>query len=87
MLGIVINCIDSSPAAAVLLEGFAGIGIHIKSREIAAADIHTEAVTFPEDVAGRVEAHSQRIDLTRLHQLLFLQRVTKACPADAVGDV
>ena len=87
MLGVVVDRIDRGLHAAVLLERLASIRVHIKAREVAAAEVHSQAMTFLEGIARRVKAHGERIDLPRLHQLLFLQRVAEASTADAVGDV
>ncbi len=73
--------------AAVLLERLAGIGVHIEAREVAAADVHAQAVAFFEDVAGGVEFDREGIDLAGFHELFFLQRIAEAGANDAVGEI
>ncbi len=85
--GIVVDRLVRFDLSAVQSEGFAGVRIDIKTREVAAGDIDPDTVAFLEDV-GRWERFDQElIGLAGLHELLLLRRVPVPCPKDAIGDV
>ena len=44
MIGTVIDRVRGDDGAAVLLKRFAGVRVHVEAREVAAADVHTDAV-------------------------------------------
>ena len=72
---------------AMLLQRLAGVGVHVEAREIAAADVHANAVAFLEDIARRIQPHRERINLAGFHELLFLQRIPETRATNAIGDV
>jgi hypothetical protein len=46
MLGIVIDCVHRDRRASIVVQRFAGIGVHVEARELAAGDVNPDAVAF-----------------------------------------
>ena len=87
MLTIVIDRIDGQGGSAILIEQLAGIGIHIKTREIAARDVKVHAVSLGEDQRCGIQLNLESIDVARNHEGWLFERVSVPCAHDAVGDV
>ncbi len=73
--------------AAVVVEGFACVGVDVEAGEVAAGDVDTDAVALLEDVGTGVELDRHLVGRAGLHELLFLERVAEAGADDAVTDV
>lgn len=57
---IMMNRIHRFFYPAVIIKLLTRIGIHIKAWEIAAADVHADAVAFFEDIAGGIKPYRWR---------------------------
>jgi hypothetical protein len=44
--GVVVEGVHGGLHAAMIVERFAGVGVHVEAREIAAAEIDADAVAF-----------------------------------------
>ncbi len=87
MILIVTDCIHCRDNTAMIVQRLAGIRIHVKAREVTARNVHTYSVAFLENIRCRVQLDGKRVYPARLHQLLFLFRVTEACPHNTISDV
>ena len=72
---------------AVIVERFTRVRIHIETREIAAGNIHANAMPFLEDIGSGVKFDREGIDCSWLHHLLELERVAKPSADDAVLQI
>src|SRR5690242_3047674 len=72
---------------AIVIERLAGIRIDVESRKAAAADVHADAMSLLEDVAGGIELDREGIDIPGIHELFLNQAVPEAGADDAVCDV
>jgi hypothetical protein len=68
-------------------EILAGIQVPIEAREIAAGYFHPQAVTRKENITGCPEINRELIDLARVHELGFFERVPIARPDNSVRQV
>ena len=66
---IVIYDLVSKAESAFCSQVASCIGIHVKTREITAADINPHMVASLEQIGGWVERKLQLVDLAFLHQL------------------
>src|SRR5207244_8529806 len=84
MLRIVIHTVGGDGPAPVLVERLAGIRIDVESREVAARYVDADAVPTFEDERGRIHLDRELVNLSRLHQLRFLQRIAIARTDDGI---
>jgi hypothetical protein len=72
----VIDRINGHGGSAILIERLAGIGIHIKTREIAARDVKVHAASLGEDQRCGIQLNLESIDVARNHEGWLFERVS-----------
>ena len=73
--------------AAVVVERFARVGVDVEAGEVAAGDVHTNAMPFFEDVRCGIGFDGDGIDFARLHQLFCFDGIAEAGADNAIADV
>jgi hypothetical protein len=84
MLPFMVKGVNRIHPTPIVVERFARVRVHIKSRKIAAGDVDPDAVALFEDVGRWVQSDREGIDRAWRHQLLFLERVTIPAADNAV---
>ena len=86
VIGVMIDCIDRHNLATMPVQRLAGVGVHVESGEIAAADIHPDPVAFLEEVRGGIQSYRKRIDFSGLGQHLLLKAFPEPQALDAIAE-
>ena len=87
MPGVVMEGVGSDYQAAVCVERLASIRVDIEAREVAARYVHADAMALFENVRCGIKLDREGIHLAGFHQFFLLQRLAKARPDDAIGEI
>jgi hypothetical protein len=87
MLAIMEDGVNGRHRPAMIVQRFAGIGIRIKTGEVAAGDVKPDAVAFLEHICRWVKFDGEGIDGPWFHEFLFGQRFAEAGANDAVFEI
>ncbi len=87
MLRVVIDAIRSRHKFLGGRKIFAGVRVSLKTGKVAAADLESQPVPFPKNVAGRPQVKSEFVGLTWLQQQRLFLGIAVTRPDNPLGQV
>src|ERR1035438_9720648 len=86
MPAVVVDGLVGLHQAGFAGDGAAGVGIAVEAREVAARNLHPDAMALEKRVAGDAGVEYDFVHVAGPHRLGPLQRVAVAQPQNAVGQ-